>query len=281
MSTAQLTSDRLVGSETISDPHAHPEHVAHHFDTAQQQFDACKLGMWLFLVTEVLFFSGLFVAYAVYRANHPEVFVNAHKYLNTTLGALNTIVLLVSSLTMAWAVRSAQLEQKKLLIWLLGVTLSCASLFLGVKAVEYSHKWGKGLLWARAYEASLANEPAVEEIVSHTNQALIVLSTPAIAVLLLSLIIGAAMYFRKSRVAFVFSAWIVASAIAFFGGVGIGQVVEHFSHGSHDSASHVDHSVSQWTTMPATRKQRRRKSLRLTLTPKRNGSRACSSASTT
>ncbi len=246
MSIAELTSDRFGGgtSETKPDVHDHPEHVAHHFDSAQQQFDACKLGMWLFLVTEVLFFSGLFVTYAVYRANHPEVFVNAHKYLNTTLGAFNTIVLLVSSLTMAWAVRSAQLEQKKLLIWLLGVTLSCASLFLGVKAVEYSHKWGKGLLWAKAYEVTLASEPTAEQISRHTNQALLVLSTPAIGVLVFSSVFCAAMYFRKSRVTFVFSAWIVASAMAFFGGVGIGQVVEHFSHGSHEHATHDGHAAA-------------------------------------
>lgn len=143
--------------------HAHDDRVAHHFDSAQQQFDAGKLGMWLFLVNEVLFFSGLFVAYAVYRSNHPEVFVNAHKYLNTTLGACNTIVLLVSSLTMAWAVRAAQLNQKRLLVRLLAATLACASLFLGIKAVEYSHKWDAGLLWAGAYSAEVANEPEEPE----------------------------------------------------------------------------------------------------------------------
>ena len=129
MATAELVDQTSASDIASAKSHEHSEHVAHHFDSAQQQFDACKLGMWLFLVTEVLFFSGLFVTYAVYRVNHPEVFVNAHKYLNTTLGAFNTIVLLISSLTMAWAVRSAQLEQKKLLVWLLGITLSCASLF--------------------------------------------------------------------------------------------------------------------------------------------------------
>ena len=127
------------------------EHVAHHFDSAQQQFDAGKLGMWLFLVTEILFFSGLFVAYAVYRVNHPEVFVEARQHLNTSLGALNTVVLLLSSLTMAWAVRSAQLGQQKTLARMIIVTLLCASVFLGIKSIEYSHKWGEGLLWAGAY----------------------------------------------------------------------------------------------------------------------------------
>jgi len=248
-------ADRINETSSISsqgESHAHPEHVAHHFDSAQQQFDACKLGMWLFLVTEVLFFSGLFVAYAVYRANHPEVFVNAHKYLNTTLGSINTIVLLVSSLTMAWAVRSAQLEQKKMLVWLLGITLSCASLFLGVKAIEYGHKWGKGLLWARAYEAATSAEATALDIASHTNQALLVLSVPAVAVLLLASVVCTVMYVRKNRFGFCFSAWFVASSIAFFGGVGIGQTVEHFSHGNHEhmtsdghveTASHLGHEM--------------------------------------
>jgi cytochrome c oxidase subunit 3 len=132
--------------------------LAHHFDTPRQQFDAGKLGMWLFLVTEVLFFSGLFVAYAVYRSNHPEVFVDAHKYLDKVLGGFNTIVLLFSSLTMAWGVRCAQLGQKRGLTWCLTATLVCASLFLGVKAVEYTHKWDMGLYWGKAFapEADVA-----------------------------------------------------------------------------------------------------------------------------
>ena len=244
MVTTELLNETSESDAAAVERNEHPDHVAHHFDSAQQQFDACKLGMWLFLVTEVLFFSGLFVAYAVYRANHPGVFVNAHKYLNTTLGAFNTILLLVSSLTMAWAVRSAQLEQKRLLVWLLGITLSCASLFLGVKAVEYSHKWGQGLLWASAYEAATAVGPEVEKIVSHTHQALFVLSTPALAALALSTVLCVAMYVRKSHVGFGFSAWILASAVAFFGGVAIGQVVEHYSHASHEHPANEIHAVA-------------------------------------
>ena len=84
--------------------------VAHHFDNAEQQFDSGKLGMWLFLATEVLLFGGLFVAYAVYRANHPEIFVYAHQFLDKTWGGINTLVLICSSLTMAWGVRAAQLS---------------------------------------------------------------------------------------------------------------------------------------------------------------------------
>jgi cytochrome c oxidase subunit 3 len=116
--------------------------------------------MWLFLVTEVLFFSGLFVAYAIYRSMHPEVFISASEYLNTTLGAINTIVLLLSSLTMAWGVRCAQLGQSRYLALCLTITLACAGFFLGVKAVEYSHKGHEGLLWAGAFNAAEHHEAA-------------------------------------------------------------------------------------------------------------------------
>lgn len=135
--------------------HAHSPFLAHHFESSEQQFDSCKLGMWLFLVTEVMFFSGLFCAYAVYRANHPEIFVYAHKFLDTNLGAINTIVLLVSSLTMALAVRASQLGQQRVLIINLVLTLLCAGGFLCIKYVEYSHKWHAGLLWAREFHPDL------------------------------------------------------------------------------------------------------------------------------
>ena len=111
-------------------------------------FIAGKLGMWIFLVTEVLLFGGLFCAYAVYRRHHPEIFIYAHQFLDKGLGALNTCVLIFSSLTMAWAVRCAQLNQRRGLIACLGITLVCAAVFLGVKYVEYEHKWERGLLWA-------------------------------------------------------------------------------------------------------------------------------------
>jgi cytochrome c oxidase subunit 3 len=128
------------------DPHAQPSFLAHHFDTPQQQFDAGKLGIWLLLVTEVLFFSGLFCAYTVFRAMRPEVFAYAHYFLDPRLGALNTCVLLVSSLTAAWAVRGAQLGQKRTLVITISATILCALMFLCVKYVEYSHKFEDGLL---------------------------------------------------------------------------------------------------------------------------------------
>src|SRR4029077_8561064 len=85
--------------------HAHPEFLQHHFDTPTQQFDAAKLGMWVFIATEILMFGGLFVAYAIFRGLDKEVFNEASHHLNWRLGALNTCVLLFSSLTAALAVR--------------------------------------------------------------------------------------------------------------------------------------------------------------------------------
>ncbi len=73
--------------------HEHDPHLAHHFDSHKQQFEASKLGMWLFLMTEILLFGGLFCAYAVYRANHPEIFIYAHTFLDTNMGAINTVIL--------------------------------------------------------------------------------------------------------------------------------------------------------------------------------------------
>ena len=134
----------------------HPPHLQHHFASPRQQFESGKLGMWLFLSTEVLLFSGLFCAYAVYRANHPEVFIYAHQFLDKSLGGLNTLVLICSSMTMACAVRCAQRGERRGLIVLLLATLVLAGCFLGVKGIEYEHKWKHGLLWGRLYHPEIA-----------------------------------------------------------------------------------------------------------------------------
>jgi cytochrome c oxidase subunit 3 len=126
--------------------HSSSPYQQHHFDTPEQQFDAGKLGIWLFLATEILLFGGLFCAYAIYRANHHEVFVYAHQFLDKKLGGTNTVILLCSSLTMAWAVRASQLGQRRLLITLLSLTLLGGFGFMGIKYVEYKAKWEHGLL---------------------------------------------------------------------------------------------------------------------------------------
>ena len=142
------------------DHHDHGEFIAHHFDSPEQQFDSGKLGIWVFLVTEVLFFSGLFVAYTLWRNHHPDVFQQAHVFLNKYLGGMNTIVLLFSSLTMALAVRCAQLGKNKQCSLYLLITMVCASMFLGVKAVEYSHKWDMGIFVRSAFNYDAGHHAA-------------------------------------------------------------------------------------------------------------------------
>jgi cytochrome c oxidase subunit 3 len=141
------------GQHNGNTEHHGPRWLGHHFVNAGHQYQSDKLGMWLFLVTEVLFFSGLFCAYAVYRRNHPEVFIYASEFLDVNLGAINTVVLLCSSLTMALAVRYAQLSQRIGLVICLGLTILFAFGFLGIKAVEYEHKWKHGLLWGDRYQS--------------------------------------------------------------------------------------------------------------------------------
>ncbi len=143
----------------------HPPQLQHHFESVGQQFEAGKLGIWLFLATEILLFGGLFCAYAVYRANHPEIFEYAHTFLDKRLGGINTVVLLCSSLSMAWAVRAAQLGQQKLLRVLLALTILGGFGFMSIKYVEYKAKWEHGLLWGTKYshheeEAHAAPAPA-------------------------------------------------------------------------------------------------------------------------
>ncbi len=151
MSDAEAQPPQPPTPHMHEDPHENA-YLAHHFDTPQQQFESGKLGMWMFLATEVLLFSGLFCVYAVYRASHPEVFEWAHRFLNVTLGGINTMVLITSSLAMAWAVRAAQLGQQRLLAICLSLTLLGGFSFLGIKYIEYKNKWEEGLLWAGKYK---------------------------------------------------------------------------------------------------------------------------------
>jgi cytochrome c oxidase subunit 3 len=140
--------------ETVSkgeEHHEHPPFLAHHFDTPVQQFDTAKLGMWVFLAQELLFFSGLFVAYGIYRSWYPEIFAQASAQLDRTMGTINTLVLLVSSLTAALAVRSAQLGKRNQTSAYLIITIICACIFLIVKYFEYHHKFEAGLLPGRYF----------------------------------------------------------------------------------------------------------------------------------
>ncbi len=127
------------------------EHVAHHFTDAEQQRDSAKLGMWVFLLTEVLFFGGLFCAYVIFRAWYPEMFHAAHKALDVKMGFINTLVLITSSVTMALAIRSMQVGNKKATMYNLAATLAFAGIFLVIKYFEYAHKFHLGQLPGKYY----------------------------------------------------------------------------------------------------------------------------------
>ncbi len=123
----------------------HPSRLQHFFVSSEQQFEASKLGMWLFLSTEILLFGGMFVAYGIFRVMYPELYEQASLQLDTVLGAANTLVLLLSSLTMAWAIRGAQMDNRKVLIGNLIATMVLACVFLVVKYFEYEHKFELGI----------------------------------------------------------------------------------------------------------------------------------------
>jgi cytochrome c oxidase subunit 3 len=108
--------------------------------------DSSMLGMWTFLITEVLFFGGMFGAYAVYRNMYHDAFASTSRYMDVVLGGSNTAILICSSLTMVLAVRAAQLSKRKDLILFLILTMIFGSAFLGVKAFEYHSKWVEGLV---------------------------------------------------------------------------------------------------------------------------------------
>ncbi|MCH2176204.1 MAG: cytochrome c oxidase subunit 3 family protein [Lentisphaeria bacterium] len=131
-------------SNTID--HEGNPYVAHHFVDMDQQHESAKLGVWLFLFTEILLFSGLFCAYAVFHSLYPEMFLEANKLLSWKMGAFNTFILITSSMTMALAIREIQLDRKKNCVWLLVLTVILAGGFLVVKYFEYTSKISHGLL---------------------------------------------------------------------------------------------------------------------------------------
>jgi len=225
----------IAPDEHLEHEHDHPSWLAHHFDDAEQQFDAGKLGMWLFLVTEVLFFSGMFCAYALYRSLHPEIYEFASQFLNEKLGAINTGVLLFSSLTMAWAVRAAQLSQHRTLISMLAMTLSCAAIFLGVKAVEYSHKWTIGLLPGKLYVTQGVLPP------SHDPYWLYVLCAPAAVCLVVLFIWYFITLVKSDSFQRQISGPLLVAALCFFGGVGLGVYLESLEEHAHDAHATTAH----------------------------------------
>ena len=125
--------------------HGHPA-LQHHFENMEQQREAGTLGMWIFLVTEIMFFGGMFLAYTLYRSQYPEAFASASNHLDITLGAVNTGVLILSSFTMAMAVYFTQIGKLRPQVWCLVLTLILGLVFLGIKGVEYHDKYEDRLI---------------------------------------------------------------------------------------------------------------------------------------
>lgn len=124
----------------------HPAALAHQFDDLSQQHEACELGMWLFLSTELLFFGGMFLAYTIYRTQDEAAFAAASHHLDLFWGTVNTAVLLTSSLTMALSAHAAEVRQRRQLILFLSATMFLGSLFIGIKGYEYREKYQHGLM---------------------------------------------------------------------------------------------------------------------------------------
>ena len=136
---------------------------AHHFHSPEQEAGAAKLGTWIFLCTEILMFGGLFVGYIIYHRLYPEVFIQGAAFLDWKLGAVNTVVLLFSSLTMALSIYFISKDNKKQSLNCLWITLACGFVFLGIKYIEYSHKLHLGLapghFFSYTGEETLSNLP--------------------------------------------------------------------------------------------------------------------------
>jgi cytochrome c oxidase subunit 3 len=149
------------GGDAAATHHA-SSNLAHHFDNLEQQREAGSLGMWLFLVTEIMFFGGLFTGYIIYRTQHPQAFAIASSTLDWKLGALNTVVLIVSSLTMALAVYFAQMGSRRSQIIFLVLTMVLGAVFLVVKGFEYADKFehhhfpGLNFQWNEAVPAGVS-----------------------------------------------------------------------------------------------------------------------------
>jgi len=130
----------------------HDVRLQHHFDDTEQQRSAVTLGMWVFLVTEVMLFGGMFTAYVLYRSLYPDAFAGASNPLDVGLGTINTAVLICSSLTMALAVHAAQVGKPagRIMAWL-GATMILGGAFLVTKMYEYAHKFHEGLVPGSAF----------------------------------------------------------------------------------------------------------------------------------
>ncbi|HLL99723.1 MAG TPA: cytochrome c oxidase subunit 3 family protein [Pyrinomonadaceae bacterium] len=138
--------------------HYHPPGLQHQFEDMEQQQESASIGMWMFLVQEIMFFGGLFTVYLVFRSRYPIAFAAASNHLEAFWGGLNTLVLIVSSLTMALAVYYAQKGNRNMQVLMIVATMLFGSVFLGVKAVEYTDKYNHGLIPVDGWNKRIAGD---------------------------------------------------------------------------------------------------------------------------
>ena len=149
----------------LADPHVHDEHNVlpqhrHHFETENQQREAGSFGMWLFLLTEIMFFGGLFFSYLLYRNWYYPAFAVASNQLNVPEGAINTAVLITSGFCMALGVYYAEVRDRKRLVWMLVLTTIFGLAFLGIKADEYHEKYEKHHIPGSSFSTAMFTNPA-------------------------------------------------------------------------------------------------------------------------
>jgi cytochrome c oxidase subunit III len=135
--------------------------LAHHFESLERQVDACRLGMWLFLSTEILLFVGLFVAYSVYRYSFPHAWAEASRHSEIWAGTTNTFVLITSSLTVALAIHYVRILKPRLAALMLGITILFGFVFLTIKGIEYTSHFREGALPGKYYSLHEVTLPGV------------------------------------------------------------------------------------------------------------------------
>ena len=158
-----MSSSHPTAAGAAGAAHEHPPYLRHHFESIEQQFDASNFAMWLFLLTEVMFFGGLFTAYLIYRNWYYPAFVAASHQLSIPLGGFNTLLLIISSFTMAMGVWCSQKKYKGGLVLSLVATLILGTAFLGVKTVEYREKFEKNHVPGTHFSLSSFLDPAHDE----------------------------------------------------------------------------------------------------------------------
>jgi cytochrome c oxidase subunit III len=161
------------------DHHYHPPGLQHQFEDMEQQQESASIGMWMFLVQEIMFFGGLFTVYLVFRSKYPMAFAAASNHLDALWGGLNTLVLIVSSLTMALAVFYAQKGNRNMQVIMIVLTMFFGTVFLGVKVVEYTDKYNHGLVPVNGWNKRIkddghgsAKEPASKSAPVHDQNKL-------------------------------------------------------------------------------------------------------------